>query len=487
MEPHHPPVQESLRVSCDRCRAKKLACVISTPEESRSAGQQCDRCIRARLECVFSRRAQTRKGNNGTRRTNKERTRSNTTSQRFEMQCDPQQPTEPGCALVSSGLLPGSSMDLTTLNPSWELMHGDGLPAMDDHVLHTYISSLSKDEEIFRQPHPLETHFDMSSLPLTAESSCRTPLWGHASSGFGDSSPDKRSSPSQFMSVSVLVTEIHEQTIILKGDPRIPSLSGVEESPDKYSVGPVLRLTRRLAAELRHLWRPKLSTQDIQQQPRPASSLSAPTYPVCPGSTDILSVPRDQQTPSELDSRSSFTETPDLATNLLMLTGYASLAKLYLTVLNQIHNVLQQTPQFASSSRHAQSHDSGEAEILQSGELSAAIGTFEACSRVYTTIQMLLDEFHAVEEIVSLPHLHDLDTLPFEKENNSLETPRQQQPRGADLDPHTGWLTGQIKMVRAGLKEDISRTLGNGSQGEWNSALQFGHYLKAVLRERMGL
>ncbi|KAG2419747.1 hypothetical protein HFD88_004543 [Aspergillus terreus] len=377
-------------------------------------------------------------------------------------------------------------MDLTTFHPSGEHIYGEELPPMDDHILHAYISSFTKDEEIFLQSHPLANHFDMSSVPLTANSSCRSPLWVQGSSGSQDSYGEERNHSSQFLNASVLMAEIHEQTVLLKDDSRIPSLGGAEESPDKYPVGPILGLTRRLAAELRHSWRPKLS---VQQQLRPTSSLSTSTYPVCPESMDIFSVPRGQQTPSEvLDSKSSSTEMPDLATDLLMLTGYASLTKLYAIVFSQIHNVLKRLPESVSSSRHAQSHDLGEAELLQPGELSAPTSTFEACSRVYTIVQMLLDEFHAVEDIVSFPHRHDPEASPFEKENNSLEEAQQQpSPLGADLKSHPGWLTRQIEMVRAGLKEDMSRTLRFGSQREWSSVLQYGHYLKALLRERMGL
>ncbi|KAB8255538.1 hypothetical protein BDV32DRAFT_161901 [Aspergillus pseudonomiae] len=458
-----PQIQESFRASCDCCRAKKLACVISTPEQSRTAGQQFAARKRARVTV----------------------THGDQTRNRFEIPGDPQQPAETGRALISSELLPSSSMDLTALSPSGEHIYGVELPPLDDHILHNF----SKDEEKFFQQHLLANHFDMSSLPLTAECTYRSPLWVQGSSEPQDSSTDEGSNSSQFQNASVLVTEIHEQTVLLKGDSRIPSLGGAEEGSDKYPVGPVLRLTRKLAAELRHLWQPKLSVQDRQQQQlRPTSSFSTSTYPVCPESMDIFSVPRGQQAPSEvLDSKSIFKEMPDLATNLLMLTGYASLAKLYTIVFSQIHNVLKPLPESVSSSHHTPSHDLGEAELLQPGELLAPTSNFEACSRVYITVQMLLDEFQAVEDIVSFTNLHDPETSPFEKENNSPEEAQQQQPLGPDLKSHLGGLTRQIEMVRAGLKEDISRTLRIGSQRELSSVLQYGHYLKVLLRERMGL
>ncbi|KAJ2983119.1 hypothetical protein NQ176_g938 [Zarea fungicola] len=487
MEPQFPPIQESLRASCDRCRAKKLACVISTPQKSRGAAQQCDRCIRARLTCVFSRRAQTGKGGNGARRTKRQHYKSNTPSQRVEMQCDPQEPTGTGRALISCELLPGSSMDLAAFDPSTGHLLQEELPSVDDDILHTYMSSLSKDEDMFLPPPPLANHSDMTSSSLTAESSCRTPFWGHGSAGLEDSFTDERSSFSQFLDVSVLVGEIHEQTLLLGRDTCILSFSNAQESVEKYPVGPVLRLTRRLAAELRHSWRPEASVQDSQEQLRPASSLSTSTYSACPESMDIFGMPRIQHAPPDaVDSKLNHAERPDLATNLLMLTGYAALTKLFTIVFRQIHSVLQRELESVSSSRHAQSHDLGEAALLQPGESSASTSSFEACSRVYTIVQMFLDELQTIEDIVSFPQLHDPEGSAFEQENSSVEATWQQQSLGPDLKVDISWLAREIKLVRAGLKQELCRTLGAGNRRECSSALQYGHHLKALLRERMG-
>lgn len=51
------PNYPSIQASCDRCRAKKLACVIST-ERTESGARQCVRCHRAKACCVFGPRAQ---------------------------------------------------------------------------------------------------------------------------------------------------------------------------------------------------------------------------------------------------------------------------------------------------------------------------------------------------------------------------------------------------------------------------------------------
>lgn len=384
-------------------------------------------------------------------------------------------------------------MDLTTLGPFGEHIYGMELPSVDDHILHTHLDSFLKDEEILLQLHPFANHFGMSSLPLTAESTHESPpLWVQGSSEPQDSPIDEQNNSPQFLNASMLVTEINEQIVLVKGDSRVPSLSGSEENSDKYHVGPILGLTRRLAAELRNSWRPELSVQDIQQQLRPASSFSTSAYPVCPEGMDFFSIPPSQQTPSEvLDPQSMSPEVPDFATNLLMLTGYASLTKLYTIAFSQIHNILKQLPESVSSSRNAPipSHNLGKAEPLQPGELLAPPSPFD-CSGVYITVQMLLDEFQAVEDIVSFANLHDPETPFFEKENNTLEDAQQQQQQqqlGVDVESQPGWLTRQIEMVRAGLKEDMVRTLRIGSQGELSSVLQYGHYLKILLRERMGL
>ncbi|GKZ25845.1 hypothetical protein AbraIFM66951_002846 [Aspergillus brasiliensis] len=369
-------------------------------------------------------------------------------------------------------------MDFTTLlRPSEDFMYGVGLPSVDDHIMRTHIGP-SKDEEIFFHTDPLANDFDIPSLPSTVVSAYRSPLLAQGSFD-PQGATNERTTSSQFLSASVLVSEIYERTVSLECDPRIPSLSGAEERSDRYSVGPVLELTRRLAAELRHSWRPKVAVQDIQQL-RPSTS----TYPVSPESMDILSV---QQASSEVvDSKSISTEMPDLATTMLMLTGYASLMKLYMVVFSQIHNVLEQLPGSASS-HHAPSHGLGESEQLQPGELLAPTSTFEGCSSIYITVQLLLDEFQAVEDIVSFDSLHDQDTSSRGKEKNSLEEAQQQKLPGAELNSHEGWLTRQLEIIRAGLKKDMIRILGNGSQRELTSILQHGHYLKVLLRERMGL
>ncbi|KAJ5657011.1 hypothetical protein N7507_008961 [Penicillium longicatenatum] len=465
--------QQSIRASCDRCRNKKLGCTVSATEKSRTGAQRCDRCIRAKLDCVFSRRAPTRKTSDA-RRANGNSTRSKSlwTSETSGLPT----PTEISSSLGSSDSLSGLT-DLSMLSSTGEHIGTDFL-SVSDHVVDPSINSFFN-EELFIRPHSSTSFFDLSSFPLMAENTCGPTASLHDSSPRNTlSSTDEPVSPSCFVHLSGLVAEIHETINVLNGELRHPILRGAEEDLDTYSIGPILQLTRRFSAILRD-WAPG-TIHDLQQRSR-ADSSSPPLFPVSPNSTDFSSVTQAQLPPSGHSGQESISlAMPDMPTNLLMLTCYASLVKLYMMVLSQIRNHLRRLP--ASSSHHCTPANAQAEGQLQPEELFPF--TNEYYSKIYTVVQMLLDEFQSMEYFLCYPNPHDSVSRQMERENN--QPGEVQQQLEADLRINSGWFADQVEMIRAPLNQGASRMFGNGSQG-LEGVVQRCHHLKAILRERMEL
>lgn len=470
--------QQSIRASCDRCRNKKLGCTISATEKSRTGTHRCDRCIRAKLDCVFSRRAPTRKIGD-TRRTNGNSNRSKSLW-KSETSGLPT-PTEISSSLELSESLSGFT-DFSMLGSAGE-HNGTDFLSVNDHIIDPTINTFFHEELFIRplyiHPHQPTNPFDMSSFPSMAENTCGPTASLHDSSPRNtSSSSDESDNPSCFLQLSGLVAEIYETMNVMSGELRHPILNSAEGDLDTYSIGPILQLTRRFSAILRG-WAPK-TTHGLQQRSRAGSS-SPPIFPVSPNGTDFFGMTRAQLPPSDHFGQESVSlAMPDMPTNLLVLTCYASLAKLYMMVLLQIRNHLRRLP--GSASLHCTSVIPQAEGELQPDKLHTL--TNEYYSKIYIVVQMLLDEFQSMEYLLCYSNPYDSVSQQADRENN--QPGEVQQQLEADLRVNSGWFADQLELIRASLNQDASQTFGNNGQG-LGGVLQRCHHLKAFLRERMEL
>lgn len=522
--------QQSIRASCDRCRAKKLGCTVSTAETSQTGVQQCERCVRAQVDCFFSRRAPAKRRSSDTRRGNAQLCNSSKplrTSEAGSLPTD----MDVSSSLGSSESLSGFSVDWPMWSSPWSEdiagahreQNDADLLDMDDHIASINISHLFNNGKAFTPPQSERQFmnlFDIPSLSSMAEDMCRYPespqrspesYACQSSSGpcnntpsttegnSGKSVPTEHDNTPEIVQLSGLVAEIHEALITLSGDSCHPSPNKARDL-DTYSIGPILRLTRRFIAVLRSFWAAKsisVSVNDDNHYDTPASSYSSlfPTSPI--NQADYLNTQtRDQPIVSECSNKNNITPpvastgVADVSTMLLVLTCYASLMKLYMMVFSQIESSLRRlhgsacfrcsTPALVQGDRE---DDGG----LQLGELFSS--TNEACSKMYIAVQMVLDELQSVDDLVGRPTgLSNLtNSQSHNIDNNDLQGKEGRQQLEADLRDISVWFTHQLEMVRTVLNQDARRVLGNDSQDFNNGLLQQGHRLKALLRGRMNL
>lgn len=472
------PVQESLRASCDRCRAKKLACVVSTAEQSRFGGQQCERCIRARLECVFSRRAQ-RRSCGGAQRANKGWVGRNPPKLSFGTKDEKAPKATISCTPNASEPLSGSSFSANLSD--WE-QNGPGFADIDEvTIFDTNISPFMNDENHIVPPNPFADLFGMPSFPNMSESIYKSPIPILASPESSlNSSRDTVSTiekphyfgSSKFLKISVLITDIHKTFLLLSRDIRTPSLTNDEEDLDTYPIGPVLDLARRFAAEVRGSW--SQLTCDPKRHIRYSSSGSTAGMDMSNGS-------EGQKNPlTILDPSLELADVLDLPTKFLTLSCYASLAKLYIIIFVQIHMSLFQIPE-STSYRRMPALFQREGDPKSENPFPVNV---ESCSKMYIVVQMLLDEFQSVEDVMSSHNQHDLDTQIPELGYSQLSEVQQQSERNVNI--KSSWLNQQLQMIKVDLKHDTSQMFSDGSQDPIG-LLQQGHCLKNLLRESMNL
>lgn len=516
--------QQSIRASCDRCRAKKLGCTISTAETSQTGVQQCMRCARAKVDCIFSRRAPTRRKSSDTRRDSAQVciiSKSLRTSEAGGLPTEMDAPS----SLGSSELLSGFSVDW----PMWSSPWSEDIPGVhreqndadlldvNDHIASINTSSLFNHGKDFTPPqHNL---IDLPPLAPTAEDVSRYPkspqrsLESYAFQASSDlcnnmpcitegSSglflPTEHNNIPDVVQLSGLVAEFHEALITLSGGHTSPNKAS---ALDTYPMGPVLKLARRFMALLRSFWAAKSTSVSVNDDSHydktaPSSSSLFPTSPI--NHTDHSnSQTRDQQTIPECFNKNNITSpvtstgVNDVPTMLLVLTCYASLLKLYMMVFSQIESSIEQLPDPTYSNCNTPALVQGGKEDdrgLRLRELFSS-PTNETCSRLYIAVQMVLDELQAVDDLVCCS-----TSLPIFKtsqshygDNNDLQGKEGHQRQEVDLRNPWVWFTHQLEMVKTVLNKDARRVFGIDDQNSSNGLFQQGHRLKALLRGRMNV
>lgn len=488
--------QQSIRASCDRCRSKKLGCVISAPRMGASA-QQCVRCLRAKVRCVFGRRAQ------NTRRNSAAKALSSSLTAGVERKANQplaaktagsirQQPITPRDPVASTkvSMLPPPLLDEPLGEASVASPLSDpGVCWYDGFVLgslgnpsSTADADPSLDHDYSIDPCPaleLQGESDLGAfltdpetwtswLPLSLpEASDRQVSVGDSSARSAADSLlepctfEQRGTPAHAVKdLSGLVTDIHKTINLLATSGQCAA----GQDLGRYPVGQVLTLAQRLVGIVRDL----LSARPGQCQASgaiPAASSTAEPEPPLSFTSALATSPLETRgdqgflsrgiSPSSTaprgPSRSQSVATspppcgPDAATlpvMLLVLSCYVSLAKLYAAVFVQMQDFVPRS----SAVPHG---------LLQLGGLGLPTGDEAACSRLYVVVQMMLDEFQAVEDAL-------------------CGCGGAADPSGDEAESMPAWFASQLQTARLMLRQEAA-------------AADQGQNLKAMLRERMYL
>ncbi|KAF5581257.1 Zn2Cys6 transcription factor [Fusarium pseudocircinatum] len=380
---------QSIRSSCDRCRSHKLKCTVS-PENSRSGPHKCTRCIRAQVTCVFGPRSQSKRSSH-----------SKSKPEKLKPELEPPQKGSPS---VRSSSLAGNNLgspgawtpwidelscqeieeplpiDVSTAGGGSSLSNG-GFWA--DLGMSQELNML----ELAPSAMPTNTHhaqypaaFDHVTPPVTET--------GHL---MDISESSEHTPPHAIVQLSTLVTKIHETSESLEESPwsDFPDAKQLQN----YPIGRVLSLSQDFCSILSCIW----GKSSISPDGRSSGSGSSPT----PSAemldyAEVLSSIRMTQDPT---TSSSMAASVDMPTTLLVLSCYTSLIKLYSLVFAHFQNHLSHLPEIPSpypSQAALASHRWG----LQLGELPPAD---ETCTKICTAVQVLLDAFQSVEDVVGLP------------------------------------------------------------------------------------
>lgn len=521
--------QQSIRASCDRCRAKKLGCTISTAEASQTGTQQCMRCVRAKVDCVFSRRAPTRRKSSDTRRDSAQVciiSKSPRTSEAGGLLTEMDVPS----SLGSSESLSGFSVDW----PMWSSPWSEDIPGVhreqndadllgvNDHIASIDTSYLFNHEKVFTPPQrefQFMNLFDLPPLASTAEDASRYPKSPQRSlesyacqapSGLcnnmpyitegssGESLPMDHSNIPEIVQLSGLVAEIHEALTTLSGDHTSPNKAS---DFNTYPMGPVLKPARRFMALLRSFWAAKSTSVSVNDDnhndtPAPSSPSLFSTSPIKHADHSNTQT-RDQPTTPECFNKNKITlpvtstGVNDVPTMLLVLTCYASLLKLYMMVFSQIESSIRQLPDLTYLSCNTPALVQGSKEddgALQLRELFSS-PTNETCSKLYLAVQMVLDELQAVDDLVGCPTSLSIFTSSQTHygDNNDLPGEDGRQRQEADLRNSWVWFTHQLGMIKMVLNKDAREIFGRDDQNSNNGLFQQGHRLKTLLRRRMNV
>nr|S4W177.1 RecName: Full=Equisetin cluster transcription factor eqxR; AltName: Full=Equisetin biosynthesis protein R [Fusarium heterosporum]AGO86667.1 Zn2Cys6 transcription factor [Fusarium heterosporum] len=463
---------QSIRSSCDRCRSHKLKCTVA-PENSRSGSNRCTRCIRAQVTCVFGHRSQSKRSTNVKKADIKSGTNSQETT---SMQAST---IVPGRVSVSPDLWVGRQEVEEGLP-----IGSDGGPSMGDGDLWAELGT-NHDLNVFDlTPSSLPTY--NSQQQFSATDFCSAPMVPHSDLSAINSQewqfdvsehPDQTTTaPHVIVQLSALVTNIHETSKSL-GESFWASLAESSQLKN-YPIGRVLSLSQDFTAILECIWMSK--TMDYKQSSSFVTSESDGQDGISSFELeDVLDYGELLSTVGTSPGRSDFSTSThssvatavDMPTMLLVLSCYTSLTKLYSLVFEHFESHLSHLPHSYTSPT---SHTSPRWGLgLQLGELPSAD---ETCTKVYTAVQILLDAFQSVEDVVGLPR--------------SLSAVRQ-QTCGKEEEAESGDVFNRASLWTDFLAKSVFKATVKGtSEEDCEEIRQLSikvKSLKALIRERMKL
>ncbi|KAL8326732.1 hypothetical protein RB597_003178 [Gaeumannomyces tritici] len=443
--------QQSIRASCDRCRSKKLGCVVSAARTGASA-LQCVRCLRAKVCCVFGRRAQ------NTRRNSSVKASSSSLTTGIERKANQplaakaagstrQQPITPRDPVASAKvpLSPPPALDEPLGEASAASPLSDPGVWYDGFVLSslrnpssTTDADPSLDHDCFMDPCPaleLQGESDLGTLLAASETwtswlplSLPEALDGQVS--VGDSSvPSAADSPLEpctlkqqgtpayaVKDLSGLVTDIHRTINLLTTSDQCAAGQDLGKCPVGQASG-AIPATSNPAESEPVSFTSALATSPLETHGHKAffSRGVSPSSAAPRGSSRHQSVAASSPPPSGPD-------TTTLPIMLLVLSCYVSLAKLYAAVFVQLQGFVPRS----SAVAHGR---------LQLAGLGPPTGDEAACSRLYVAVQMMLDEFQAAEDVL-------------------CACGGAADPSGDEADSTPAWFASQLQTVRLMLRQE---------------------------------
>ncbi|KAF4344523.1 Zn2Cys6 transcription factor [Fusarium beomiforme] len=207
----------------------------------------------------------------------------------------------------------------------------------------------------------------------------------------GRSVASEHASPHAIVQLSNLVTKIHETSKSLEESPwsNVPDTKQLRN----YPIGRVLSLSQDFCSVLSYIWGKSSMSSDGHSSGNGSSPTPSADMLDCPEAPSSITMAPDTTTST------SMAASADMPTMLLVLSCYTSLIKLYSLVFAHFQNHLSHLPETPSgypSQTTLASHRWG----LQLGELPSAD---ETCTKICTAVQILLDAFQSVEDVVGLP------------------------------------------------------------------------------------
>ncbi|KAJ4115410.1 Fusarisetin A cluster transcription factor fsa5 [Fusarium equiseti] len=309
--------------------------------------------------------------------------------------------------------------------------------------------------------------------PHSAVSAINSQEWQFDLSEYPDQTT---TAPHAIVQLSTLVTKIHETSKALE-ESFWTSLADSNQLKN-YPIGRVLSLSQDFSTILECIWASK--TIDCKQSSSFATSENHRQDGVSSFELeDILDYGEFFSTVGTSPGRSDFSTSThssvatavDMPTMLLVLSCYTSLTKLYSLVFEHFENHLSHLPHSYTS--HV-AHGSPKWGLgLQLGELPSAD---ETCTKVYTAVQILIDAFQSVEDVVGLPR--------------SLSAVRQ-HACGKEEEPESGDVFHRASLWTDFLAKSVFKaTVKSSSEEDCEEIRQLSikvKSLKALIRERMKL
>jgi hypothetical protein len=469
MQSSNSPDYQSMRSSCNRCRSKKIGCVLQ-PQSTSSRHPQCARCVRAKVDCVFGRRARATKSVSSV--AIRKPTTENQEMLHGDINTDISISTtlEP-CISLSPTLdtsSPSSTSQAWYTNLLSDVQTQNFSDLLNTSTLETDVLSIdtSMTNDLSKPPvqgrpfghHPAKCS---SSVTSTAGSA-------HEFQVLPDSTPSRIVGE-----LSEIVAEIHRTAARLDLSRALCSATLLDT--DNCSISAVWKLGQKCAAALRRVG-DSVTWQNVSCSDQPCLNEWAPKPKDSSDKFQLLYGVEDPNWPSVelmdfLSGPEGITCSPhavsvlvDTPTTLLVLGCYTSLIKLYVSSVDHIKLRVDAVPDTFS-----QQGSDCEEQLCGPGTAS------DAYSRQHMAIQMLLDGIQVLVDSVDFSEatLHPKRSTMVEgfEQGSTVKATIGRNTRTRPLYP--------AELVRVVINED--------TDDEIQYVLRQGQSLKESLYEKMRL
>ncbi|KAI3319170.1 hypothetical protein HD806DRAFT_548738 [Xylariaceae sp. AK1471] len=421
------PIHQSIRSSCERCRSLKLKC-LSPLQPSDPGAHSCVRCMRAKVECIFGRRRAQLPRNKHNKYAERSRTGQRITDVDTVHDHVPLQGTNEFSSIAemvscsSAWLAEVENEGCMSQQIRHEPMIETDEPSDDNALVDEGLSSPS-----WIGPNDLDLFGTTaySHMPATSQRAAPGTLSSTALSVGAEETPPmpwelkNHDSLSTLSQLSALVSQVQDILHTLENGPwrNLQSL----EDMRSYPIGSVLGLTHSMIVTLSSCRTARQQHYTDQSDSLPSScdiTVSSPPYELTwsdsrtpeSGLAELIlptTVPEAMAHQDILEAQDyswspiqgGQNEVSDMPTQLLMLSCFMSLRKIYGVIFGHFENYLSLVPKL-NSAGGTLAVDLTESRGLQLGELPLG---YKTCFQMYKAVYMLLDAYQAVEDMMGLP------------------------------------------------------------------------------------